>query len=885
MKKLLLLWLSSTLLALFLAGAYSTTTQAQAAWVPPSRLQNLYDPAEITCTNAYDLPQARATKQGAALQQIELEHAACMEGYANHATSNWCSGRNYGATPIGRAQTAACVVGSERHGPDVVKFCSARHTVGLSSAAQNKGFQACREGFENGEGACNQAYPATNANTATLREACIEGSKGKLYATAVAANQQAAADAIVPPQLGTAPKNSSITDIAPGSNEVTNREVCSLEGFFGSMICSLLTMLGSTADASLAMLGSFMRVDPLINNPADPIFTYWKSFQTIANVTFIIALLVIVYSQITGAVLSNYSLKKMVPRLIVGAVLMNMSFYLCAAAVDLSNIAGTTVYSTLKESIAPPAPTPVQGDKSQLDMRTTPIKNPETGEEITWSKVATWMAYAAPPAAAAVVGAGLLMNGGLAAFIPIIIGVVLAIMIVIICLLLRQVLIVAFIVISPLAIAAFLLPNTKTLFDRWLKSFIPLLMLFPVIAFTFGIGAIVSEILAAAAFAKPGFVEQSLFVMIALAVQILPLLAVPKLMALGGGLLAQLSNAASGKADGMNKKAKSFAERQRQLGDIRALGKPTKFNKIRRMRSEHVAKNEFADHALTSVQKKQDPAVAAVSQGMQGSPEPQPPTNPAPSEATPPTDLVDTDDNTDTTAPEPVVDDPPTPAATQPADSSSDDNFTREFHIAARGRVAQVQARMARFDAEHVPRQELLNMATQQTGGDAASIEAAITKLSSVGDLGAIFEMVKSSHAMTREQRHALVGGINSSGVGAAAAPMLGNQTAQDNILNGKVHGEYIDSSGVQHQSNLGSQIIAPSLQNDDYSAESMTSLDVDAAKEMNAAILEAARHGIRPDDIAEVSHAANAALSNSNTERRVTKQRAELEKLRGYGG
>lgn len=876
MKKIVVFWLSSVLVALWIVVAQAPDVYAQAAWTPPDRIQNLYDPAEITCTNAYDIVQARATQQGSRLQQIELEHAACMEGYINHSDPNWCTNRNYGTNPLGRAQTAACQVGAERYGPDVVKFCSARHTIGLSSTVQNQGFEACRQGFDRGEGACNQRYPAADTSKARLREACIEGSKGKLYATAAAANQQAASTPPGPPKLGPTPTKSAIGDMAPGSNEIATREVCSLEGFFGSMTCSLLSILGSMADASLAMLGSFMKVDPLVNNPDDPLFSYWKSFQTIANVTFVIALLVIVYSHITGAGLSNYSLKKMLPRLVVGAVLINMSFYVCAAAVDLSNIVGSTVYSTLKESIAPPAPVPVQEDKNQVPMRTTPIINPETGEEITWSKIVNWMAYAASTSAvvgvAAGAGAGLLINGGLAAFIPIIVSVVLAIMIVVLCLLLRQVLIVAFIVISPLAIAAFLLPNTKPLFDRWLKSFIPLLMLFPVIAFVFGVGAMVSEILAAAAFAKPGFVEQSLFVLVALAVQILPLLAVPKLMAVGGGLLAQLANAARGRTDGLNKKAQSFAERQRKLGDTKALLKPTKFNKLRRMRAEHGAKNEFADHALTSAQKKQDPAVRALNQGMQDIPPAPPPTAPPPSVAVTATNVV-TDEAVSNTA-APVV---------MQSSTASDDGFTKEFHVAVKGRAAQVKARIGRFENEHTKREELLNMATLKTDADPLSVEAAISKLASVGDLGAILDMVKHSHKMTREQRHALVNGINSSGVGVSAAPMLGNQTVQNNILNGTVHGDTTDSSGATIPSNLGSQIVAPSLQSDDYSAESMANLDVDVAKEINAAIDEAARHGIRQDDIAEIGYAADAALSNGNTDRRVTKQRAELEKMRRH--
>ena len=59
-----------------------------------------------------------------------------------------------------------------------------------------------------------------------------------------------------------------------------------------------------------------------------------------ANIIFAIALAVVILSQITGFGVSNYGIKKMLPTLIMVAVLVNLSFFLCQLAVDVSNITG-----------------------------------------------------------------------------------------------------------------------------------------------------------------------------------------------------------------------------------------------------------------------------------------------------------------------------------------------------------------------------------------------------------------------------------------------------------------------------------------------------------------------------------------------------------------
>ena len=62
------------------------------------------------------------------------------------------------------------------------------------------------------------------------------------------------------------------------------------------------------------------------------------SFQRL----FIILLLVVIFSQITGVGIDNYGIKKILPKLIIAAILINLSYWICVAFVDLSNILGNS---------------------------------------------------------------------------------------------------------------------------------------------------------------------------------------------------------------------------------------------------------------------------------------------------------------------------------------------------------------------------------------------------------------------------------------------------------------------------------------------------------------------------------------------------------------
>jgi hypothetical protein len=188
--------------------------------------------------------------------------------------------------------------------------------------------------------------------------------------------------------------------------------------------------------------------------------------RNFANVAFVIVFLIIIFSQLTNVGVTNYGIKKLLPRLIIAAILVNLSYFVCQIAVDLSNILGYSLRDLLAGLV--------------------PVEHTAQGFGST--------ANGFGAITAAVVG-GTVLYASLAALIPVLVAAVVALVMILFILVARQALIILLIVISPLAFVAFLLPNTEKLFEKWQKAFMSMLLLFPIIAVVFGMSTLASIIL------------------------------------------------------------------------------------------------------------------------------------------------------------------------------------------------------------------------------------------------------------------------------------------------------------------------------------------------------------------------------------------------------
>lgn len=261
----------------------------------------------------------------------------------------------------------------------------------------------------------------------------------------------------------------------------------------------------------------------------------WGYVRNIANVVMVIFLMIVIFSQLTGRGIDNYGIKKMLPRLIVMAIVVNLSFYICVVLVDLSNIAGEGLRNMFG-SIG----TQIAGDQQV------------TGAPFLGAMIAGL--FSAAGGAGAAVGAGLTVAGlGLTAtaLVPVIIAVVVlcliilaAVMTLFLMLGARRIIVIFCIVIAPLAFAAFILPNTQNLFKKWWELLKTALIIFPICGALGGISYMLRAI-ALTGNARYSVVELILLMLLPyLSFFLLPMLLKNALSALGklGGALTSMGN-------------------------------------------------------------------------------------------------------------------------------------------------------------------------------------------------------------------------------------------------------------------------------------------------------------------------------------------------------
>ena len=272
---------------------------------------------------------------------------------------------------------------------------------------------------------------------------------------------------------------------------------CGIDGI-GWLVCPVMNFVASINDAAYSAISGFLDIKPAIlsdgNNSGAK--QGWDFFRNIANAIFAVIFLWIIFSQISNVGVSNYGIKKILPRLIIGALLVNLSYYLCQIFVDLSNILGHTLKDALESGAG----------------------------EIGANSEATGLGSKIIAKILGLTGAGLFI--ALAVGLPTLAAGFLAIMTVFIILVVRQAGIILLIAMSPMAFAAWLLPNTEDLFKKWIKMFRGLLLVFPIISLLYGAGKLAGAVLASNATVDPNNPDETMQ-LVALAATTMPLIATP----------------------------------------------------------------------------------------------------------------------------------------------------------------------------------------------------------------------------------------------------------------------------------------------------------------------------------------------------------------------
>lgn len=279
------------------------------------------------------------------------------------------------------------------------------------------------------------------------------------------------------PSATSTPTSTANTDLPGG--DYTNptdttgyvKPTCNVP-YFGWIVCPFINVAVETIAKISKYVVEMLEVAPLTQSSG--LFKVWEAFRNLADVGFILIFLMLIFGNLIGSENSSYQLKSLLPKLIIAAILVQFSFYITAFIIDIGNVSGAGVGAIV----------------SQLGTQAGTAKDVSTGLSAGQYHVGDAVVLLST-SAVAVAGVAiltwpvvLLMIGG---FLLSVLGVFFT-------LALRQLIIAILIVLSPLAMAAFVLPNTEHFFKHWYTNLVRVILIFPMIVILLSVGGALARL-------------------------------------------------------------------------------------------------------------------------------------------------------------------------------------------------------------------------------------------------------------------------------------------------------------------------------------------------------------------------------------------------------
>lgn len=321
-------------------------------------------------------------------------------------------------------------------------------------------------------------------------------------------------------------KNKADSDVATSHDNAKENGDMTCEasaGVFGWMFCGIIEGVASAADGIYAQfIQPLLITQPLELNSSDPIFKAWSQFRILGDMFLVVALLVIVFGQtIGGGIIDAYTAKKVLPRLLLAAIGINLSIYLVAGLVDITNAFGN-------------------GLKSLIE---TPFRSSGTFV-LDLNGGATGLGLATLVAG---IAWGVAIGGPLLSwlFVFVLVPLFLTLIAILAVIIIRRGLIIFLVLIAPVAFALYCLPNTEQYFRKWWELLFKTLLVYPIIAAVFGVANVLA-VTTNMATAGAGGTTKTLSGIMSIFMLIIPLFLIPFAFRLAGGVLGKLNDIAGG---------------------------------------------------------------------------------------------------------------------------------------------------------------------------------------------------------------------------------------------------------------------------------------------------------------------------------------------------
>jgi hypothetical protein len=354
---------------------------------------------------------------------------------------------------------------------------------------------------------------------------CKEAGSGDVTLTNTKANPDAALNT---EDVGS--KDTTGTDTTGTSGQAKDADTCNVSTSLVSwFLCPIYDGLANLSDALLGVVQNLLKTNPIdITSGGDnAVYKVWSNFRIYGDIFLVIALLVVVFGQsIGGGLVDAYTAKKVLPRLLVAAILINLSIYIVAFMVDVTNIIGQSIGGIITA--------PMDG-----------VSLSPEGWKLGVFAVVPGAAIAGGATIAGFLAGGAALGAAAVAFMPflllfVIIPALLALILLFVVLVLRKAIILALVLISPVAFALYALPNTEQYFRKWWKLLFDMLMVYPVVMVIFG----VADLLAYTVIVANGTASYWGY-FTAFLLQFLPLFMIPYAMKVASGALGQIHDLAT----------------------------------------------------------------------------------------------------------------------------------------------------------------------------------------------------------------------------------------------------------------------------------------------------------------------------------------------------
>lgn len=309
------------------------------------------------------------------------------------------------------------------------------------------------------------------------------------------------------------------------------------------LTCSLVSGISKAAEALYGLITHLLviPVDKFMANDGS-LYAVWGTFRYFAMALLVIVGLVMVISQALDLnFLDAYTIKKVLPRIVIAVIAISLSWPLMKFAINLSNAVGQDVGAIITKPFNTISLGNNNGFTAAMTVATT------TGAVA---------AYLAGPAVLTLAITALLA-----------IGIGLGVLI------FRQVLVMLLVVLAPIAIVCYILPNTQKFWKLWSDFFMRALLAFPIIIAFIAAGAAFASVSADLA-NESDTGMRTLYGIIAFVAFFAPYFMIPTAFKLAGGAIANIAGIANDRSRGAFDRLSKF-RRERGAQNRERIGRRT----------------------------------------------------------------------------------------------------------------------------------------------------------------------------------------------------------------------------------------------------------------------------------------------------------------------